>query len=131
MCYRLQGKAGGRAGVAGGKLGSAAGRAGERAVPEQWKGRGELVKAAVNTEAWIAVMRSTEQQWAPLAAMGKGSKVRGTKATEGGMLKCEHVEHEGDGARAGSPFILNLGRGRGGSGRGGGGAESACAVRRK
>ena len=39
----LQDKAEGWAGMAGGKLGSAAGRAGERAVPGQWKDRGELV----------------------------------------------------------------------------------------
>ena len=45
--------------------------------------------------------------------------------------KMQYVELEGDGARAGGPFILNLGRGSGESGRGGGGAETACAVRRK
>ena len=58
-------------------------------------------------------------------------KLRATKSTDAGMLKCEHVELQGDGARAGGPFILDLGRGSGGSGRGGGGAETACAVRRK
>ena len=55
-------------------------------------------------------------------------KLRASKATDVGVLKCEHVDAEGDRARAGGPFILNLGRGSGGSGRGGSGAETACAV---
>ena len=64
-------KAEGWAGVAGGKLGSAAGRAGERAVPGQWKDRGELVRAAVNARAWIAVRRSTERTAADMAMRQK------------------------------------------------------------
>ena len=58
-------------------------------------------------------------------------KLGASKPTDAGVLKCEHVLLQGDGARAGGPFILDLGRGSGGSGRGGGGAETACAVRRK
>ena len=67
----LQDKAEGWAGMAGGKLGSAAGRAGERAVPGQWKDRGELVRAAVNARAWIAVRRSTERTAADMAMRQK------------------------------------------------------------
>ena len=48
-------------------------------------------------------------------------KLRASKSTGAGMLKCEHVELQGDGARAGGPFILDLGRGSGGRG----GAEAA------
>ena len=44
------------------------------------------------------------------------------------MLKCKYVELEGDGARAGGPFILALGRGSGGPGRGGGGGVAAAGL---
>ena len=57
--------------MAGGKLGSAAGRAGGRGVPLQWKDREELVRAAVNARAWIAVRRSTERTAADMAMRQK------------------------------------------------------------
>ena len=88
--------------------------------------------AVTKKRAWIAVRKRTEQRHERVAAgIGTRRKLRASKATDAGVLKCEHVLLQGDGARAGGPFILDLGRGSGGPGRGGGGAETACAVRRK
>ena len=92
------------------------------------------MSAAEITVAWIAVKRSTEQQRELLAAIGKheGRLERGrTEGADGVNAQNADTWIEGGRARAGGPFILNLGRGSGGPGRGGGGAETACAVRRK
>ena len=88
--------------------------------------------AVTKKRAWIAVRKRTEQRHERVeAGIGARRKLRASEATDVGVLKCGHVDAEGGGARAGGPFILNLGRGSGGPGRGGGGAETACAVRRK
>ena len=81
----------------------------------------------MNARAWIAARRSKERTAASIAVKQNLVVVKANLVD----AKMQYVELEGDGARAGGPFILDLGHGSGGPGRGGGGAETACAVRRK
>ena len=114
----LQDRAEGWASMAGGKLGGAAGRGGGRGVPEQWRNRGELRAGECgggHEDEGLDRGEEAHGTAARTSGGGHGSrrKLRATKSTDAGMLKCEHVELRGGRARAGGPFILDLGRGSG------------------
>ena len=63
--------------------------------------------AVTKTRAWIAVRKRTEQRHERVeAGIGARRKLRASEATDVGVLKCEHVDAEGGGARAGDLDVM-------------------------